>query len=216
MTFHQSLPSFSRRHNGRFLAKNQLLVLALLLIALFFLAGCAETGQMESQPRYNPLAASNLFPNGQSAQLPVPGTVPYSSTVSPNSPATTGQTDTGEPIKGWPMTVTKEMVQLGQDRYNIFCIPCHGPNGEGDGRAVGFGFPKPPNLLEQNAKSLANGDIFQIIQNGRGKMFSYGYRVKPDERWAIVAYIRALQLKNGAVTPQELTPDQLDQIGKQQ
>jgi hypothetical protein len=63
-------------------------------------------------------------------------------------------------------------------------------------------------------KGLSVGEIFQVIENGKGKMFSYGYRVKPDERWAIIAYIRAMQLKNGAVNPQDLTPADLSQLGK--
>jgi mono/diheme cytochrome c family protein len=210
MNFHPSLSSSSTSRAVRWLAGSALLVVFLLL------TGCAQTGQMVDQPRYDPLAASNFFPDDQSARLPVPGTVPYASTVSPNASFTTGQSEDGQPFKGWPVTVTKDLVQLGQERYNIYCIPCHGPNGEGNGKATGFGFPKPPSLLGNEAKKLTNVDMFLIIQNGKGKMFSYGYRVKPDERWAVIAYIRALQLKNGEVTPQELTPDQIDQIGKQQ
>jgi mono/diheme cytochrome c family protein len=209
MTFLHSLSSTFPRA-GRWLAA------ALLLAGFLFLAGCEQTGDMYAQPRYDPLGASDIFPNGQSAQLPVAGSVPYASTESPNSPALTGQDDKGQPAKGFPVTVTKELVQQGQDRYNIYCIPCHGPNGEGNGKAVGFGFPKPPSLLAANAKGLANGDIFQIIQNGRGKMFSYGYRVNASERWAVIAYIRALQLKNGPADPATLTPADIDQIGKQQ
>ncbi len=192
------------------------LVAAAFAIVFLLLAGCDQTGQMEGQPRYDPLSPSGLFPNGQSALNPVPGTVPYASTQSPNSPDITGQDNNGQPLKGWPVTVDKTLVQTGQDQYNIFCIPCHGPAGAGDGNATKFGFPKPPDLLGSSAKSLSNGDIFMIIENGRNKMFSYGYRVKPPERWAIIAYVRAMQLKNGAITPADLTPALIDQIGKQQ
>ncbi len=197
-------------------SKGRWFIGAALLVIFLLLAGCDKTGDMVIQPRNDPLSSSGILPNGQSALLPVPGSVPYSSTASPNSPIATGLTDTGQPFKGWPVTVNKELVQQGQDRYNIFCVPCHGPNGQGDGKAVSFGFPKPPDLLGSNAKGLANGDIFQIIANGKGKMFSYGYRVEPNERWAIISYIRAMQQKNGAVDPQSLTPAQIDQIGKQQ
>jgi mono/diheme cytochrome c family protein len=206
----------SSHSSASFWRTDRWLVIAVLLVVFLLLAGCAETGQMVDQPRYDPLAPSNLFPNGQSALLPVAGSVPYTGTASTNDSAVTGLTDTGEPYKGWPVSVEKEMVQLGQERYNIFCTPCHGPNGEGNGKAVGFGFPKPPSLLGPEAKNLSNGDIFLVIANGKGKMFSYGYRVKADERWAVTAYIRALQIKNGAVSPQDLTPDQIDQIGKSQ
>jgi len=210
MDHHASQSGDSPWRGGRWL------LFPALLVAFFLLAGCAETGQMNDQPRYDPLEASDFFPEQQSALLPVPGTVPFASTDSPNSPAVTGLTEDGEPVQGWPVEVNQEMVQLGQERYNIFCIPCHGPTGEGNGKVTGFGFPKPASLLAENARSLSNGEIFEIIQNGRGNMYPYGYRVKPDERWAVIAYIRALQLKNGAVNLQDLTPGEIDQIGSQQ
>src|SRR5512146_112144 len=159
MNFITSLSSSLLRRGG---TGGRWLVAAALLVAFFLLAGCAQTGYMEKQPRYDPLSEGDLFPNRQSALLPVPGTVPYASTQSPNSPLLTGQTDTGQPFKGWPVPVNKDLVQLGQDRFNIFCIPCHGPNGQGNGKAVGFGFPKPPDLLGDTAKALSNGDIFQV------------------------------------------------------
>lgn len=188
---------------------------AAIMAAFLMLAGCAQSGQMVDQPRYDPLSASDFLPNGQSAQnIPV-GAVAYSATSSPNDPLLTAQDASGQPYKGFPMPVNKELVELGKERFDIYCVPCHGPNGEGDGKVVAFQFPKPPSLLAPESMALTNFDIFSIIADGKGKMFSYGYRVKPYERWAVIAYIRALQLKNGAVTPQELTQDQLNQIGSQ-
>jgi mono/diheme cytochrome c family protein len=170
---------------------------------------------MIEQPRYDPLEASDLFADGRSARQPVPGTVPYAGDSSPNAPALTGLAENGAPYQGFPVSVDAALVQHGKERYNIYCIPCHGAAGEGNGRVTGFGYGQPPSLLEANARGLSNGEIFQIIQNGRGKMFPYGYRVKAPERWAIIAYIRAMQIQNGAVNVQELTPEQIDQIGKQ-
>lgn len=190
------------------------LVLAFLAAALL-LTGCAETGQMRSQPRYDPLEASLLFEDGRSARVPVPGTVPYSGDTSPNAPNQTGVDEAGNLLEGFPVEVDAELVQLGQERYEIFCTPCHGATGEGNGKATQFGFPKPPSLLATAARELTTGQVFQIITEGRGTMFPYGYRVGPDERWAVIAYMRAMQLKNGQVTPQELTPAELDQIGGQ-
>lgn len=192
----------------------RLLLYGGLAVAFFLLAGCAQTGQMVQQPRYNPLSSSAIFPNGQSAQMPVAGSVPFQATGSPNDPRLTGQDSGGEPLKGWPVKVDVALVQQGEERYNIYCVPCHGPTAQGNGKVTGFGFPKPPDLLTN--KTLTNGDIFNVITNGKGKMYSYGYRVQPDERWAIIAYIRAMQLKNGSVDPTSLTPDQLNQIGSQQ
>ncbi len=191
------------------------LLTAGLAIAILLLAGCAETGQMVDQPRYDPLEASAFFADGQSARPIVQGAVPYSDVVSPNSPLLTGLDTNNQPFTGFPVPVTKDLVLQGQARYNIYCIPCHGPVGAGNGMVTTFGFPKPPDLLGANIKNLKSGEIFNVITNGKGKMFSYGYRVKPPERWAIISYLRAMQQKNGAVTAADLTPDFLNQIGQQ-
>lgn len=187
----------------------------LLATALLLLSGCAETGTMATQPKYNPLSSSSFFKDGSSARPSVDGAVPYTGDQSPNDPIQTGITENGEPFQGFPEPVTKELVALGQERYNIYCTPCHGTSGKGDGKVISFGFSKPPDLLGDTVKGLANGDIFMVITDGKGKMFSYGYRVKPEERWAVIAYIRAMQLKNGSVNPADLTPAELSQLGKQ-
>lgn len=205
-----SLQTFHHSDTGRWLVAAALAVFSLLL------AGCDQTGTLIDQPRYDPLEASDLFLDGRSARMPVSGSVPYSGEELPNSPEFTGLAESGEPFQGFPMAVDAELVQLGQERYDIFCVPCHGPAGEGNGKVVAFGFEKPPSLLASNAKGLTNGEMFEVIQNGKGKMYPYGYRVKPAERWAIIAYIRAIQIKNGAINAQTLTPEQIDQIGKQQ
>ncbi len=190
--------------------------MAALFAALVVLSGCAETGQMVEQPRYNPLASSDFFANGSSARPFVPGTVPYnSSEISVNSPAVTGLDENGDPVSGIPVPVTPELLQKGKERYTIYCVPCHNANGDGNGMVVLYKFPKPPSLLADPAKALTSGEMFEIIQNGRGIMFPYGYRVKAPERWGVIAYIRALQMKDGKVDLQTLTPEELNQIGKQ-
>jgi mono/diheme cytochrome c family protein len=123
--------------------------------------------------------------------------------------------ETGNLLEGFPVEVNPELVQLGQERFGIYCTPCHGISGEGNGKATQFGFPKPPSLIDAAAKQLTTGQIFDVITHGKGKMFPYAYRVKPNERWAVIAYLRAMQLKNGQVKPQDLTPAELDQIGSQ-
>ena len=184
-----------------------------LAMVLLLLVGCAETGQMVDQPRYEPYEASEFFADGLSARLPVPGTQPYRGDLSPNDPLLTGLGEDDQPVAAIPVQVDAALVVQGQERYDIFCTPCHGPTGEGNGRATTFGFPRPPSLLDDTG--LSNGELFDIITNGRGQMYPYGYRVKPDERWAVIAYIRALQLRGGAVNPQELTPAELNQLGAQ-
>ena len=191
------------------------LQIAVLALAMLFFSGCVAAGSMGDQPRYDPLEDSQLFPDGQSARPLVEGSVPFTGEGSPNNPEQTGLDENGEPIEGLPVEVNPELVALGQERYNIFCTPCHGAVGEGNGRAVSFGVPKPPSLLDENARNLTSGQLFDIITNGQGQMFPYGYRVKSDERWAIISYIRALQLKEGAVNLEELTEAEIQQIGDQ-
>ncbi len=208
--------TFMHIHSGFHIRAGRGLTVILFMAACLLLVGCDKTGQMENQPRYNPLSASDIFPNGQSARTFPEGSVPYTAQGSANDPALTGNTLKGDPLGDIPVPVTKELVAMGQDRYNTYCMPCHGATGKGDGKAVSlFGFPKPPDLLSDDAKKMPNGEIFDVITNGRDKMYSYGYRVKAPERWAVIAYIRAMQMKNGAVTVNDLTPDQLTQLGKQ-
>lgn len=196
-------------------AARRWLALAVISLALLLMAGCAQTGQMKSQPRYDPLEASDLFADGRSARPFQPGTVPYMAEGSPNDPALTGLTEDGDTLEGFPVTVDEELLALGQERYTIYCTPCHGPTGEGNGRVVGFGFPKPPDLRSGNAADMTSGQMFNIITNGQGNMFPYGYRVKANERWAVIAYVRALQLKQGAVNTPDLTADEINEIGNQ-
>ena len=192
------------------------LLLALLVASSLILAGCKETGTMIDQPYYRPLDASDFFADGRSARPALPGTVPYyAGDSSPNDPALTGVEENGQPVEGFPVDVDQELIALGQERYGIFCTPCHGPAGEGNGRTTGFGYPKPPSLLEGNSLTMTNAEMFQIITKGQATMYPYGYRVKPNERWAIIAYVRALQLRSGAVDTQDLSPEEVKQIGNQ-
>jgi len=183
-------------------------------LGALFLAACAATGVMDTQARYNPLSASSAFADGRSARPAVPGTVPYYGDLSANSPIITGLDANGESYQGFPLPVTKDLVALGQQRFNIYCEPCHGATAEGNGQIIAFGFAQPPDLLGEDISTSPNGDIFAAITNGFGKMYPYGYKVNYTERWAIIAYIRAIELTEGPVDVQNLTADQIDQIGK--
>lgn len=179
---------------------------------LFFLAGCQATGSMNEQPYNRPLSQNDFFSDGRSARMLVAGSVPQTD-LKVDDPILTGKTKTGEPYVGFPMPVTPELVKRGQERYGIYCVVCHGVDGHGDGKATQFGYSKPPDLLGESAKEFSTGQIFDTITNGQGKMFSYAYRVKPEDRWAVIAYLRAMQLKGGHLT-QDLSADELQQLGK--
>jgi mono/diheme cytochrome c family protein len=196
--------------------RRKLPVMTAAFLALILLAGCAQTGQMVYMPRYDTYeSAPELFGDWSSARPLPEGVVPYTGDdgPSPNDPALTGLNDVGGPVSALPVEVTHDLVARGQERYDIFCAVCHGATGEGNGNAVTIGrFPAPPNLLDSQ---LSDGEMFDVIKNGRGLMFPYGYRVKAPDRWAVIAYIRAMQLKDGAVVPQDLTDEEINQLGGQ-
>lgn len=202
--------SFSGTKFGHFTGR--LLILGVLSVGLFLFTGCQYTGSMTTQPYNRPLSASDFFVDGRSARMLVPGTVTQTD-QKVDDPALTGLTVNGEEVTQFPVPVTNELVNRGQERFDIYCVVCHGIDGHADGMAVTFGFPKPPDLLGAEVKSFSVGHIFNVITNGKDMMLSYAYRVKPPDRWAIIAYVRAMQLKGGHLT-QDLTPDELQQLEK--
>jgi hypothetical protein len=155
-------------------------------------AGCRL--DMHVEPRYNPYDPSSFFADGMSARMPVSGTVPRGDLrLGPDELLYTGKLN-GEVADAFPFPVTREVLERGRERYNIFCSPCHGLGGDGDGMIVQRGFRRPPSYHIDRLVKAPAGHFFDVITNGFGLMFPYGYRVEPRDRWAIVAYIRALQL----------------------
>ena len=110
----------------------------------------------------------------------------------------TGKGPDGKPLDAFPFPVTKEVIERGQERFNIYCSPCHGRLGNGDGMIVRRGFRHPPSYHIDRLRSRPNGYIYDVITNGFGAMPDYAAQIAPRDRWAIVAYIRALQLSQNA------------------
>ena len=166
------------------------------LCLLLFCAGCRQ--DMHMQPRYNPYDPTDFFEDGQSARLPVEGTVPRGDLkLGPEELLYTGKVE-GQPAEVFPFPVTREILERGRERFNIYCSPCHGLSGDGDGMIVQRGFRRPPSLQEDRLRTAPAGHFFDVITNGQGAMYPYGYRVPPRDRWAIIYYIRALQLSRRA------------------
>ena len=163
---------------------------------LLVCSGCRL--DMHVQPRYNPYDPTDFFEDGQSSRLPVDGTVPRGELkLGPNELLYTGKVE-GQVSEAFPFPPTKEILERGRERFNIYCSPCHGFTGDGDGMIVQRGFRRPPSLHEDRLKTGPAGHLFDVITNGQGVMYPYGYRVTPRDRWAIVYYIRALQLSRQA------------------
>lgn len=178
-----------------------------LVIISVLAAGCRQ--QMADQPRYDPFEASAFFGDGQSARLLVPGTVArgqlreddhFYAGVSGNVPVTT-----------FPFPVTLEILERGQERYNIYCSPCHSRIGDGDGMIVRRGFIRPPSFHSERMRKQPPGHFFRIITQGIGAMPDYRHQMTPHDRWAVVAYIHALQLSQSA-NVSAVPPEKRDQL----
>jgi len=160
-------------------------------------AGCHT--DMWRQPKTDPLDASNFYADGQSARPLVPGTVPRGF-LREDSAFFTGASN-GKWVDTIPVPITKELLKRGQERFTIYCTPCHGQLGDGQGMIAkrGFTLRRPVgNYQTDRLRKMPVGHFYDVITNGYGAMYSYASRVEPPDRWAIVAYIRALQLSQHA------------------
>jgi mono/diheme cytochrome c family protein len=159
---------------------------------------------MYDQPRYTANQPSDFFDDGRSMRPPVPNTVamgPYES----DSVIATGRVD-GELVTELPVELTADLLEHGQTRYNAYCAPCHGLVGNGDGVIAYRGPLEVTSLHEDRLLTVPDGYMFEIITNGIGRMYGYGARIPPEDRWAVIAYMRALQLSqnvDAATLPDE-------------
>jgi cytochrome c553 len=151
---------------------------------------------MHDQPRYKPYAATSFFGDGRSERPTIADTVARGQ-LRTDEARYTGKLN-GKDVDYFPIQITKADVQRGQDRFNIYCTPCHGRLGDGHGMVVSRGLRQPPSYLEQRLIDAPVGHFFDVMTNGYGAMYSYASRVAPDDRWRIAAYIRALQLSQNA------------------
>ncbi|KMO29484.1 cytochrome C [Methylobacterium tarhaniae] len=155
------------------------------LVALLLplaLTAC-DRADMVSQPKSRTWDSNPFFPQGQTMRLPAPGSVPR---AAPDQPVPQ------------PASASPALLARGQERYEVFCTPCHGGAGLGDGMIVKRGYPRPPSFDEARLREAPARALYDVIGNGKGTMLSYAAQVPPADRWAIVAYIRALQVSQGA------------------
>jgi hypothetical protein len=163
---------------------------------LMGVTGCFRL-HMYDQPRYEPLEASRSFENGQSARPHVDGTVARG-TLREDRQYYTGIEGDSVFTENFPFEVTMEVLERGRERFNIYCTPCHDRVGTGRGMVVRRGFKQPPSYHEDRLRRQPAGYFFDVITNGFAKMPSYAHQIPVQDRWAIVAYIRALQLSQYA------------------
>ena len=173
----------------------------------FALASCQRVGpgwqKMGRQPRYDPLEPSDFFADGMSARPRVPGTVARGELVT-NAFLETGKINNADG-DGFPFAVDEQLLNRGHERFNIYCSECHGRLGDGNGMIPSRGYRRPPSFHTDTLRSAPTGHFFDVMTNGFGAMPPYAPQVSASDRWAIIAYIRALQLSqnmNVAQLPQ--------------
>lgn len=163
-------------------------------IGALVLAGCSQ--QMSEQPRYEPLQASPFFEDGRASRPLVPGTVARGH-LRADEHFSTGRS-AGALADTLPFPVTREVLARGQERFDIFCAPCHGRLGNGQGMVVRRGYSPPPSFHIDRLREAPVGHFFEVITKGFGAMPDYAVQVPAGDRWAIAAYMRALQLSEHA------------------
>jgi mono/diheme cytochrome c family protein len=166
----------------------------IVVVGLLVLSACRQ--DMHDQPKYVPLRESTFFADGRSARPPVAGTVAREQ-LHEDTLLYTGKVD-GAPAEMFPFAVDENVMARGQERYDIFCSPCHGRTGAGDGMVVQRGYRPPPTLHADRLRLAPAGHFFDVMTNGFGAMPDYAAQIKAEDRWAIAAYIRALQLSEHA------------------
>jgi mono/diheme cytochrome c family protein len=164
---------------------------------------------MADQPKFEPYEPNLFFSDGASARQPVANTVARGQ-LRTDSLLYQGL-ENGAPAARFPYTITLEMLERGQERYNIFCAPCHGYDGYGQGEVVQRGFTPPTSFHEERLRNAPPGYYFGVITNGFGRMYGYADRVKPEDRWAIIAYIQALQASQSA-TLEDVPPEERERL----
>jgi cytochrome c553 len=169
-------------------------LLAFVLVLALLLTSCGRN--MYQQPKKEIYDPSTLFADGASARPLVAGTIPREFDRS-DTHLFEG-TVNGNLAESFPYPVTRTVLERGQERYNTFCAVCHGLLGDGNGIVIQRGFPEPQTYHSDRLRQVPDGYFFNVITNGFGRMYPYGDRIMPEDRWAITAYIRALQLSQSA------------------
>ncbi|HXK02862.1 MAG TPA: cytochrome c [Verrucomicrobiae bacterium] len=164
-------------------------------VIAILLAGCRQ--DMQDQPKFIPLRPSTFFADGRSAR-PIPEGTVARGHLNDDTLFYTGKGPDGKPVNEFPFPVTKAVIQRGQQRFNIYCTPCHDRTGNGNGMVVQRGYRHPPTYHSDRLRQVPNGYIFDVITNGFGAMPDYAAQIPPADRWAIVSYVRALQLSQQA------------------
>jgi mono/diheme cytochrome c family protein len=196
-------------------------IFVLLVVAVLSIFGLRGTpfksppveifSDMDRQPKYKPQSESSFFADGRTDR-PVPAnTIPRKGYIADTHLAT-GKSDSGEFASGFPIEVTSELMARGRDRYQIFCTPCHGALGDGNGITRQYGMVATASYHDDRVREMSEGEIYNTITNGKKTMGRYGDKMSVEDRWAVVAYLRALQRTNQG-TVDDVPPANRSELG---
>ena len=177
-------------------AIRRLAALSLAILSVIAVSGCRQ--DMHNQPKYRALRATTFFADGASARPQVEGTIARG-TLQTDEAFFTGKVGNAT-VRELPFAVDDAVLTRGQERFNIYCTPCHDATGSGRGMVVQRGYKQPPSFHDERLRNADAGYFFDVMTNGFGAMPDYRMQLSPRDRWAVVAYIRALQLSQHAAT----------------
>ena len=198
--------------------------LGFVIFALLLAAGCTRhrpsekppihpIPDMDNQPKYEAQESSKFFADGKTMRDLVPGTVARGY-LRNDEAYYYGITEDGDTVETMPVTVDLELLKRGQERYDIYCSPCHSRTGDGKGIMIQRGYVPPPTFHDDRIRNFPDGHIFTVINNGIRNMPAYGSQIPVEDRWAIVAYVRALQRAQNA-TLEDIPPQRREELQKQ-
>lgn len=170
------------------------------VLLLAFVAGCENGARnMYDQAKYKPQAASDLWRDGRAARPLQPGTLAFSGgDIADSSSGRAGRREAEPAAQAQRATYSSEALARGRERYDIYCIPCHGAAGDGQGYITRRGFPNPPTFHSDRLREATDQHLFDVMSQGYGAMYPYADRITREDRWAIVGYVRALQRSQNA------------------
>jgi len=175
---------------------------------LLLMAACRQ--DMQDQPKYKPLGANRFFADGRDAR-PIPAGTIARDELNDTDSFHTGQAN-GAFLDAIPLKVDSKLLHRGQERFDIYCSPCHGRTGDGNGMVAQRGVKIPADIHTDRLRQVPPGYLYQVIKNGYGAMGDYGNQVPVNDRWAIVAYMKALQLSRNA-SLNDVPAEQRGQLG---
>lgn len=187
----------------------RMLLVPLVALVMLNATGCELRKKMYNQPKYEPLESSEFFEDGKSAR-PVPEGTVARGDLQTNKTFYVGKTN-GAFVQRIPLTVDSNLVARGRERFNIYCAVCHDRAGTGNGMVVQRGYTQPPSYHSERLRNQPDGYFYDVITTGFGRMPSYAKQIKPRDRWAIVAYVRALQLSQNAELA-DVPPEQREKL----